>query len=76
MAQLHCADGGCSIPLTARELEVLRLAAELRTNREIAAMLSISHKTVEHHLANIFDKLGVDSRREAVQLARQRGMLG
>jgi ATP/maltotriose-dependent transcriptional regulator MalT len=48
--------------LSARELEVARLVTDRLTNREIAAQLVLSEKTVERHLAHIFQKLGVDSR--------------
>jgi len=52
--------------LTPRELEVLRLAGRGLTNREIAQRLVLSPRTVESHMANIFGKLGVGSRTEAV----------
>jgi DNA-binding NarL/FixJ family response regulator len=51
--------------LTRRELEVLRLVAAGRTNREIASALVISERTVARHLQNIFVKLGVSSRTAA-----------
>ena len=51
--------------LTARELEVLRLVAAGGSNREIAATLVISERTVARHLQNIFAKLGVSSRTAA-----------
>jgi len=50
--------------LTASELPVARLVAKGRTNREAATELYVSVKTVEHHLSNIYMKLGVRSRRE------------
>jgi len=50
--------------LTAAELPVARLVAKGRTNKEAAAELYVSVKTVEHHLSNIYMKLGVRSRRE------------
>lgn len=53
-------------PLTSRELEVLRLLAGAASNREIAQRLSISPRTVETHLANIYGKLGVRGRTEAM----------
>jgi DNA-binding CsgD family transcriptional regulator len=56
-------------PLTARELEVLRLAATGKTNRAIAAELGLSDKTVERHLSNLFTKIGVSSRSAATAYA-------
>jgi DNA-binding CsgD family transcriptional regulator len=51
--------------LSRREREVLRLLASRFTDREIAAALSISYRTATTHVANIFNKLGVNSRRDA-----------
>ena len=48
--------------LTKRELEIATLATDRKTNREIAAALYLSGKTVESHMRNIFTKLGVSSR--------------
>jgi DNA-binding NarL/FixJ family response regulator len=61
--------------LTAREQEVLKLAAKGMTNREIASELSISPRTAQVHLSNIFAKLGVGSRTEAVLYALRKGWL-
>jgi DNA-binding CsgD family transcriptional regulator len=55
--------------LTARELEVLRLVAAGKTNRDIAASLVISEHTVARHVQNIFTKLGVSSRTAATAFA-------
>lgn len=60
--------------LTARELEVLKLAARGITNREIADSLCISVRTVQVHLSNVFAKLGVGSRTEAVVWALRHGL--
>jgi DNA-binding CsgD family transcriptional regulator len=56
--------------LTQRELEVLRLVAAGRSNREIAAELVISPKTASVHVSNILGKLGVSTRTEAAARAR------
>ncbi len=61
--------------LTQRELDVLRLAAKGHTNRAIGLELSISDRTVQGHLANIFGKLGVTTRTEAVLLAMKQGWI-
>ena len=56
-------------PLTERELQILTLAAKGFTNKAIGAQLSISDRTVQNHLANIFLKLKAESRTEAVMRA-------
>jgi DNA-binding CsgD family transcriptional regulator/tetratricopeptide (TPR) repeat protein len=61
--------------LTGRQLEVLGLLGEGRSNAQIAAVLHISPKTVGHHVSAILGKLGVADRREAARLARDRGLL-
>ncbi len=61
--------------LSAREIEVLRLAARGFTNKAIGAQLGISDRTVQGHLTNIFGKLNVASRTEAVTKAIQLGLV-
>jgi DNA-binding NarL/FixJ family response regulator len=61
--------------LTDREIEVLRLAARGLTNKQIGHDLDISDRTVQNHLANIYTKLDVQSRTEAVTAALQRGLI-
>jgi non-specific serine/threonine protein kinase len=61
--------------LTTRERDVLRLVAEGRTDREIAATLFISERTVEWHLSNTFHKLGASTRAAAASAAIRLGVL-
>jgi DNA-binding NarL/FixJ family response regulator len=62
--------------LTTREVEVLRLVATGRTNKEIASALYLSEKTVARHLSNIFTKIDVPSRAAATAFAFAHGMMG
>ena len=61
--------------LSGREVEVLQLVAEGKSNGEIAAQLHISQATVKSHLVNIFGKLGVSDRTAAVTAALRKGIL-
>jgi DNA-binding NarL/FixJ family response regulator len=61
--------------LSERELSVLRLTARGMSSKEIAGNLRISQRTVEGHLNNIYSKLGVNSRTEAVVQAAARGLI-
>ncbi|MCB1033027.1 MAG: response regulator transcription factor [Acidobacteria bacterium] len=61
--------------LSRREVEILQYVARGRVNKEIASGLSLSSCTVKNHLANIFEKLGVHSRVEAVLAAQRLGYL-
>jgi len=61
--------------LTSRELEVLGLLAAGKTNKMIAASLSVTEVTVKSHLQSIFRKLNVLSRTEAIAVATRRGLL-
>jgi DNA-binding CsgD family transcriptional regulator len=77
-ARLGAARSGYQAPgplaaLTAREHEVLRLIAEGRSNREIAAALFIAPKTASVHVSNILGKLGASSRTEAAAIAYRAG---
>ena len=58
----------------ARELDVLRLLVQRQTDKEIAATLFVSHRTVMSHVANILGKLGVANRREAAAAAVELGL--
>ncbi len=75
LTQMLQKDKDGAAELTARELEVLRLVVEARTNGEIALRLGVSEKTVEKHLETIFRKLDVASRVEAAVLAVREKLL-
>jgi DNA-binding CsgD family transcriptional regulator len=60
--------------LSRREVEVLQLAATGKTNREIAAALSLSEKTIENHLGSIYAKTGADNRAAATAFAVRHGL--
>lgn len=62
-------------PLTPREQEVLRLAAEGKTDKEIAGILQISLHTVKSHMRNILAKLHASNRHEAARYARHQGLV-
>ena len=61
--------------LSAREAEVLSLAADGLSNEQIASRLFISQATVKSHLVHIFSKLGAESRTAAVATALHRGLI-
>ena len=61
-------------PLTARQRDVARLAAEGRTARQIAERLEIGHRTVETHLVKVYAKLGISSKLELVRRATELGL--
>lgn len=79
MARLQGQDAatatGTGRELTPRELDVVRLVAAGNTNREIAARLVISDKTVARHLHNVFTKLGLPNRSAATAWAYEHGLL-
>jgi DNA-binding CsgD family transcriptional regulator len=65
-----------SAGLTPREVEVLRLVARGRSNRDIAAELFIAEKTARNHVERVYAKLGVKNRTQASLAAIDRGLLG
>lgn len=62
-------------PLTSREREVLQLIAEGHTNKEVAQILHISEKTVEHHRANLMGKLDIHNLAELIKYALRKGII-
>ena len=66
-------EDGLFAELTKRERELLHFLARGLDNHQIAAHLEISEKTIRNHVSNIFAKLGVDSRAQAIVLARDAG---
>jgi DNA-binding CsgD family transcriptional regulator len=67
--------GAAAAHLTKREVEILRLAAEGRSNSEIAQALWVTEQTVKFHLSNIYRKLGVSNRTGASRWAQQNGVV-
>ncbi len=61
--------------LSARQMEIILLAAEGLSNKEIAAAIDVSPETVKSHLATVFQKLGARNRMEAIDAARRRGLV-
>jgi len=61
--------------LTRRELEILQLVSEGRSNRQVGQLLWVTDQTVKFHLANIYRKLGVGSRYDAARWAHEHGVL-
>ena len=72
LAMLERTEGGAESVLSARELEILLLAARGLSNGRIASSLHISEATVKRHLANVYEKMGVGSRGEAARKALMR----
>jgi two-component system competent response regulator ComA len=64
------------IPLSAKEISILERVLEGKSNKELAELFYISQRTVEYHLTNIFIKLKVHSRAEAVVAAQKQCLLG
>jgi DNA-binding NarL/FixJ family response regulator len=72
---LEEADSGARGALSARELEILLLAARGLTNRQIASSLNLAEATIKRHLANTYEKIGVGSRGEAARKALTEGWI-
>ncbi len=71
----HIAEPLPAFQLTHRELQIVGLVVAAAGNKKIADTLSISEKTVKHHLTNIFEKLGVSSRLELALFAAQHNLM-
>jgi len=74
-ASVEIAEHAIDDPLTPAELRVLRLIAEGKANKEIAAQLSLSEETVKGQVRNILSKLGANDRTHAVMIGVARGMV-
>jgi DNA-binding NarL/FixJ family response regulator len=61
--------------MTARELEVLKLTAQGLANKQVARALGLSDKTVRNHIANIYEKLGIHDRSQALLYAVRKGLI-
>jgi DNA-binding NarL/FixJ family response regulator len=68
--------GGIFSPLTPRELEILGLLAEGRSNAQLAKVLWVTEQTIKFHLSNIYRKLGVSNRTEASRWGLINGVIG
>jgi LuxR family maltose regulon positive regulatory protein len=68
-------EDGLPITLSAREVEVLKLIAEGKSNQEISTELYLALNTVKRHAYNIYAKLGVQKRTQAVSIARKLGLI-
>jgi DNA-binding NarL/FixJ family response regulator len=66
---------GNAAGLTSRQLEVLRMLVDGLTNAGIAARLTLSPKTVEHHVSAVLDKLNVSTRGQAIAAAHRRNLV-
>ena len=64
-----------ALGITPRELEVLNLIAEGLSNKEMAERLFVSENTVKTHASRVFDKLGASRRTQAVQFAKNQGLI-
>lgn len=64
-----------SNPLSEQEIKILSLIAQWKTSKEIACTLFLSNGTVRNYTSNIFDKLGVNNRLEALKIAREKDWL-
>lgn len=75
LQQIGPGAGPAAPTLTAREMEVLQLVSLGKTNKQVAAALVITERTVKFHLSSILRKLGAENRTEALRLAAQQGLI-
>ena len=75
LSQANEDTGETEPPLSPREKEILHLLAQGYSNKEIAEKLVVSPSTVNTHRGNLMNKLGLSTRRELIQYARQRGII-
>jgi DNA-binding NarL/FixJ family response regulator len=75
LSYLRPAEREAASPLTTRELDVLRLVGEGQANKEIAAALGLSDRTVRTHVSSILGKLGLSSRTQAALWAAREGVV-
>ena len=68
-------DAAAAYGLSPRQLEIIMLAAEGLSNKEIALAINVSPETVKTHLSTVFQKLGARNRMEAIEAARSRGLV-
>ena len=68
-------DGLRTVRLTKREIEVLSLIAQGHTSKEASDLLFLSKRTVDFHLANVYDKLSVSNRVQAFRVATRLGLI-
>jgi DNA-binding NarL/FixJ family response regulator len=73
-AMIERAEGGSEGPLTGRELEILLLTSRGLSNGRVASALHIAEGTVKRHLANVYQKMGVGSRGQAMREAPDEGL--
>jgi DNA-binding NarL/FixJ family response regulator len=74
LVERHESRGSGGVTMSARELQVLRLVAEGRLNKEIARELGIAEKTVKTHLTRIYERIGVQDRTQAAIWAERSGL--
>ena len=72
---IGCAPGSMSVSLSGRELEIVGLVAEGLTNQEIAERLTISKRTVDNHVSNVFTKTGSKNRVALLNWAMDHGKI-